>query len=971
MEKFDQQFFSSFEKLPIASFLIDGQGNILNLNIKMTALVRAGRAEESVGTNILRYKTYKDAGLLPYIQKALQGEYKQVPKIIQTLQSHPGEFCRNYCFIPLKKNDGQQSGAMITVEDRECEDTFLDSRNIYKFRERIWQLVLERGYESEKELIESLLRLAGEQIMVSRVSLLPYDQDKHGYVSRYEWKNDKEKSHLGAVVPKQWVDIVKGPAVAAIPRDLEKFSHILPYQIIQKAVLKFLSKLGVRSALIVPYGDKNEPEGILTYTQSDYEREWQEGEIDILIEIGKILKLRLQQIRQEQKLKQNEEKFKTLFDKMPAAVYLHDFKGTILDGNRAAEELIGYKKEEMVGKSFFTVGLLNKEFIGVMARAIKRLAQGQEAGWMQYRIKSKSGREKVVEANSFPIKLEGRNVVLGIARDITEKNLLQESARHNLDMMQSVFEANVDGIVLSDDEGKVKIVNQKFRDMWAFPENSRVEYADETLAHMKKMIMPAEDFEQKIQIILSHKDSESYDVLKLRDGRVFERITIPQIVEGKAVGRLWSFRDVTGKRHVEESLKASQDRYKQIFDTAANMIISVSREGIIVDCNKKVKDYLGYEPAEVVGLPLAKIIHPRDMGKMQQSLISILESGSALNKEYRMVHKDKKTTFVNINSSALKDEDGHYYRIICMVEDVTRQREAERKIKEQEKNFKAILDTVPHAIIGLEDRQIVFASAGTKKVFGYEPKDIIGYSTRIFYRSHEDYRRIADAIYPRLQERATYALDFPCVTKQGKPIECLVSAARTVGFEKKQSVVVMYEDITARKKAAQALEDSEQNYRAIFDSVSDGIMVHEPDSTCFIDINRSATQMFGYEPEEFKKMAVGDISEGSAEYNDDRALEIIKSAAASKEDVVVKWRFKKKDKKLFWGEVRLRTAMIAGQKRVLANISDISERIRAEEEIRRRNRELERFNDLMVGREEKMVELKKRLRELENKSESK
>jgi PAS domain S-box-containing protein len=216
-------------------------------------------------------------------------------------------------------------------------------------------------------------------------------------------------------------------------------------------------------------------------------------------------------------------------------------------------------------------------------------------------------------------------------------------------------------------------------------------------------------------------------------------------------------------------------------------------------------------------------------------------------------------------------------------------------------------------------------------------------------------------------ERATYAIDFPCRTKRGRDIECLVSLARTSGFEENKNVVVMYEDITERKKAEKALESSENNYRSIFDSVSDAIMVHEVDSTKFVDTNASANKIFGYTNEEFSKMVVGDICDGSDKYNDATALAVIKQAARSDKEVVVDWRFKDKSGKLFWGEVRLKTAIIAGQKRVLANINDISERIKVEKEIQKRNSELERFNKLVVGREEKMMELKRQIKELQSK----
>jgi PAS domain S-box-containing protein len=121
----------------------------------------------------------------------------------------------------------------------------------------------------------------------------------------------------------------------------------------------------------------------------------------------------------------------------------------------------------------------------------------------------------------------------------------------------------------------------------------------------------------------------------------------------------------------------------------------------------------------------------------------------------------------------------------------------------------SILDSIPHAVIGLRDRKIIFANHAVELVFGWKVEELIGKNTRVFYRSDEEYEEIAGHAYPALERQRTYSREFNCRHKDGRDIVCLVSSSRVGEILKDRMIVVTYSDITEQKRAEESLRDHE------------------------------------------------------------------------------------------------------------------------------------------------------------------
>jgi phosphate/phosphite/phosphonate ABC transporter binding protein len=136
------------------------------------------------------------------------------------------------------------------------------------------------------------------------------------------------------------------------------------------------------------------------------------------------------------------------------------------------------------------------------------------------------------------------------------------------------------------------------------------------------------------------------------------------------------------------------------------------------------------------------------------------------------------------------------------------------------------------------------------------------------------------------------------------------------------------------------VKGAEQNYQEIFNGTNEAIIVHDRRDGAILDVNQAMGALYGYSPEEAKKLSNGDLSAGEAPYTREEAIRLI-TRITTGENKTFQWRARKKDGTLFWVEINLKEALIGGHRRVLAVIHDITERKGVEQELQRYRDHLE------------------------------
>ncbi|MCP4641949.1 MAG: response regulator [bacterium] len=195
---------------------------------------------------------------------------------------------------------------------------------------------------------------------------------------------------------------------------------------------------------------------------------------------------------------------------------------------------------------------------------------------------------------SFPIVKRSDGVAeqaCAIAMDITERKRAEEALRDSEELLRAIFNATADGVLVVDKEaGAVSHMNRQFVEMWGIPKEILERRDDrEYVQAVLDRVEDPQGFRDRIRAIYQTSE-ESQDEIRLRDGRVFERLSCPLIREGKEVGRVWDFRDITEREEAEAERKRLE---AQVLHTQKLESLGVLAGGIAHDFNNMLMAVMG------------------------------------------------------------------------------------------------------------------------------------------------------------------------------------------------------------------------------------------------------------------------------------------------------------------------------------------------------------------------------------------
>jgi two-component system, cell cycle sensor histidine kinase and response regulator CckA len=130
--------------------------------------------------------------------------------------------------------------------------------------------------------------------------------------------------------------------------------------------------------------------------------------------------------------------------------------------------------------------------------------------------------------------------------------------RQAVSLLSATLESTADGILVVDNEMNIGRYNQQFVDLWGIPPAVLHKCNEELWDHVLDQIADPAAFRQRIDELYADPAAESFDLLEFKDGRIVERFSRPQVVEGETVGRVWSFRDITERRRAEEAQRRTE-----------------------------------------------------------------------------------------------------------------------------------------------------------------------------------------------------------------------------------------------------------------------------------------------------------------------------------------------------------------------------------------------------------------------------
>ncbi len=228
-------------------------------------------------------------------------------------------------------------------------------------------------------------------------------------------------------------------------------------------------------------------------------------------------------------------------------------------------------------------------------------------------------------------------------------------------------------------------------EMWQIPEDlikSRQHY--QVRACAADQLQDPQSFLARSDEVFANLTDETYDLINFKDGRIFERYSIPQLMNGRNVGRVLSFRDVTARIRAEAALKKSESNYRGIVETANEGIWAVDPEIRTIYVNQLMADMLGYSQEEMWGRPVTEFMFPEDLADHQEKIDQRVRGKY----ERRLRRQDGSELWTIVSVRALKGEAGEFQGSFAMLTDITERKRAEKELKKSEKRVRAKLESI-------------------------------------------------------------------------------------------------------------------------------------------------------------------------------------------------------------------------------------------------------------------------------------
>ncbi len=599
--------------------------------------------------------------------------------------------------IFLKDNKGKIIGTFSSGQDitkqKENENSLLEkitqlqTINRYtELRTKIWQLAADRNLTFD-DIIDKAIALIGPVLKVSRVN---YNiMDKKNFICIKEWRDKNVKNTLGEKIDTKIAKLFLKPQGFEIT--LEKALEMIPagLKFIAKPIIKKFAEVNDLNAIfIIPIYYEDSIYGILSYdicNSNKYKKKFDDFDKSILIELRNILQSRIEYDRIHEAIIESEKKFKILFENAPDAYYINDLKGNFIDGNKKAEELTGYKIEELIGKNFLKLNLLPKSEIIKVTKLLAQNILEKDTGPDEIKLQRKDGTYVDAEILTRPIKLNNKKVVLGIARDITERKKITEEIRK----LSIAVEQSPASIVITDIKGNIIYTNPKFTEITGYKEE---EAKGKNPRILKSGNTTKEEYQRLWKTILSGKIWRGEFLNKKKNGELYwESATISPIFDekGKIINFIAIKQDITEIKKARDKIIETGTLLIDFFDNANDLIQIVSPEAKFLYVNKAWHQTLVYNFDELKHMTLFDVIHPSKIEHCREMFKKVLKGECNERIETVFVTKDKREIIVE-GAVSSHFEMGKPVNIRGIFRDITAKKKEEENLRMSYERLKEI-----------------------------------------------------------------------------------------------------------------------------------------------------------------------------------------------------------------------------------------------------------------------------------------
>ena len=373
---------------------------------------------------------------------------------------------------------------------------------------------------------------------------------------------------------------------------------------------------------------------------------------------------------------------------------------------------------------------------------------------------------------------------------------------------------------------------------------------------------------------------------------------------------------------------------RSLLRNTADVVTVLSADNTVLYDSPAIGRVFGYAPGERVGENGLGYVHPDDAERVGKAFAELLEGPRAdVPLEYRMRHKDGSWRYVASSRTNLLD-DPSVGGVVTVYRDVTGRKEAEDALRESEERYRAVVEQSAEAIwlFDPDTKRVLESNASFQELLGYTAEELLG-MTNYDFVTHS-YESVDRVVARKASDENSVPEERVYRRKDGTLIEVEVDGT-LIRYRGNEVVCSVARDLTERRKAEEAVRESEERFRSLVQNASDMISILNPDGTMRY-VSPSVERVLGYRPEE----RIGADAFGAETHPDDagQMREAFAEGLGRPGGVsgLLEFRVRRKDGS--WRRLeavatnRIDDAAIRG---IVVNARDVTERKEAEERLRK------------------------------------
>ncbi|MDQ3509688.1 MAG: PAS domain S-box protein [Actinomycetota bacterium] len=708
---------------------------------------------------------------------------------------------------------------------------------------------------------------------------------------------------------------------------------------------------GVRAAFAFPVVADREVAAVLEFYSTE-EISPDKRLLGAVEQIGRQLGLLVERERAEEELKESEERNRTILATAPDAILTMASDGTVRSMNGGAERIFGYEAREVVGEPL--TDLMPERFRLPHSEGFARYLKGGMAhvvgkGSVELAGLRKGGEEFPLELTLGETREGDERLFVGVMRDTTERMRSEEAMREAEERFRSAFDEAPIGMALLGNDGRWLKVNRSLGEILGYSTGELIGESVEEITHPDDI-----EGDSEIRRRLLTGDIRAFQRQKRyihKDGRTVWASVSSSLVRdsgGEPLYAVTQIEDITERKNSEQELEENRRRFERLFESSTDALLVHDEEGLIVACNSETCRSMGYTREEMLALSVSdfatnpdtrkKVTPRRNGGSMWRRLVSG-EDNEASGVHHGW-HRRKDGSIFPVEVRVSGVEYGGRRLILASARDITERKEAEKALRESETRFRAIFDQAAIGVCVADlDRRLIETNEAYQEITGYAAEELSGMATTDL--THPDDAAGESDVPEKFisGETDVYSRGKRYIRKDGEVI--WASATSSVIRDENgdpRYIMGIVEDITRRKHAEEALREAEKRFSGAFHNTPVGMAIVALEGR-YLKVNRAMCEILGYSEEEMLATGYEALT-----YPEDEGITREwerRIRDGELDSYTIEKRYVKKGGLPVWVSLSISLVKDAEEKPqyFISQIQDVSERKRAEEALKKSERE--------------------------------